>query len=184
MEPNNCSHPIPPWAYVGQEWFDSFICAIWRIHIGWRRIIGCLIFMGRFPRKSPKISGSFARNHLQLDLFRCAMTHSYLFHYLFICVTWLSHTCSITYSYVWPERKTLLVTWVISHIWMRHVTHALNHPREKHCSEYETCKTHEWVMSHMNESCHAFGWAMSDTWMRDVTRINESCHGHNRRAYE
>jgi len=33
---------------------------------GWRRPIGCLIFVGHFPRKIPIINGSFAGNHLQV----------------------------------------------------------------------------------------------------------------------
>jgi len=34
---------------------------------GWQRPIGCLIFIGHFPEKSPILSGSFAKHDLQLE---------------------------------------------------------------------------------------------------------------------
>jgi len=38
---------------------------------GWRRIIECLIFVGRFPQRNSIISGSFAKRDLQLKALLC-----------------------------------------------------------------------------------------------------------------
>jgi len=47
----------------------------------------------------------------------------------------------------------------------------------------ESCRTNEWVMSHMwmshdahmNESCRTYEWVMSHKWMSHVAHTNESC---------
>jgi len=36
------------------------------MNTGWLSVIGCLVFTGHFLQKSPTISGSFAKNDLQI----------------------------------------------------------------------------------------------------------------------
>ena len=43
----------------------------------------------------------------------CDMTHSYVRHDSFICVTWLIHVCDMTHSYVWHDSSfEMCVTWL------------------------------------------------------------------------
>ena len=66
--------------------------------------------------------------------------------------------------------------WVMSHMWISHVTHV-----------HESSRTCKWVMSHMwmshvthvNESSRTCEWVMSHVWMSHVAHINTSHLGIN-----
>jgi len=87
----------------------------------------------------------------------CDMTHSYMWHDSFICVTWLIHMCDMTHSYVWHD-SFICVTWLI-HAWkasfvcdMRHVTHLscvtcpipMWHDSLWHSVWHDSCDLHMW----------------------------------------
>ena len=80
--------------------------------------------------------------------------------------------------------------WVMSHIWMSHVTHM-----NESCHTYEWVMSHVWIshVTHMNESCHTvqigsqtpsdgyksrhtYEWVMWHVWMSHVTHMNKSQH--------
>jgi len=42
------------------------MCVSKNVSTGWRKILGCLIFIGYFSQKSPIVSGSLAENDLRL----------------------------------------------------------------------------------------------------------------------
>ena len=59
----------------------------------------------------------------------CDMTHSYVWHDAFMCVTWLIHMCGTTHSCVWHDS---FICWCLSvsyradifHVCVRHETHS------------------------------------------------------------
>jgi len=119
------------------------------------------------------------------------VTHSYVCHVTFPCVTWLIHTCDIPHPYVWLDsfiRVTCLMqtrqwkqgglVFAASHLWMSHTTHMIAscHTLNASCHTYEWVMSHIWMshVTHTNESCHTCEWAMSHIWMSHATHVDDS----------
>jgi len=87
----------------------------------------------------------------------------------FICVMRLN-------LYIYECRDSLLrVTWLVR---VRHASELSKALKGESCHTYEWVMSHVW-MSHVtriNESCHTYGWVMSHVLMSHVTRMDESCH--------
>jgi len=75
----------------------------------------------------------------------------------------MSHICEWVMSHVWMSHVTH-VNEVMSHMWMSHVTHM-----------DESC--HVWMSraTRVYESCHKDECVMSHIWMRRATRMKKSC---------
>jgi len=90
----------------------------------------------------------------------CRWHHSFLYvtwlihmrHDSFIYVTWLIHTWHDSYI---RDMTHLHVTWLI-HLWHVSVIHDKinSYPRHYPLLNVALLYIYEWVMSHMNESCH------------------------------
>jgi len=133
-------------------WHDSFICATWLVY--------------------SHLELSFLSTHAwhfhmceTWLIHTCDMTHSCVGHDSFMCVTWLIHMCDMTHSYVWHD-SFICAKWLIHGCDMTQVRHlqvALSfQPTLSLYSRHASCRTYEWVMSHVR--------------MSHVARTNESCH--------
>ena len=130
----------------------------------------------------------------------CDMTHSYVWHDSFVCVTWLIYTCGVTHSYVWHNSFTR-VTWLIhvcnmthSHVWhgsficMTWLIHLcdMTHSRVWHDSF-----THVTWLIHMCDMTDSYVWHDSFilvTWLispyiLEQSRLVQSKCANTYRAY-
>jgi len=91
------------------------------------------------------------------------MSHSYVWHVSFICVTCLIHMCDMSHSYVCH------VSFICGPGRDAH-THALHTQHTQH-----TQHTHTYLVK-TNESSYTYELFMPQVWVRHVTCMRESCH--------
>jgi len=99
------------------------------------------------------------------------MTHSYVWHDSFICVTWLIHMCDMTHSYVWHD-SFICVTH--SYVWLIHVCQV------QRAAALWTCHTNQWVMFVIQVPfLYSYGtWRVP--YERVMSHVNESCQSRGR----
>ena len=128
-------------------WRDSFICVTWLMHMCdathsyvWRDSFICVTWLTR-------LNYMFQATRLYVRHSFYSRRVIYVWRDSCICVRWL--VCRVTDAQYCQE----LYEWVMSHIWMSHVTHR---NESRHAYEGVMSQTHKIAKSSMNESCHAY----------------------------
>ena len=87
-------------------WHDFFMCVTWLIHMQDTVAHTC-----RFVDKSNGFMYSGSKGQVE-GIHMCDMTHSYVWHDFFVCVTLCIHMCDMTHPYVWHD-SFACATWRI-----------------------------------------------------------------------
>jgi len=163
-------------SHVTYEWVMSRMnesCHVWMSHVTYEWVMSrmnesCHILISHVPYawvvQKAKASWlcsmghvKYASNYVTYESVMSCMNES--------CSLWMSHftlAWFMSHRFFLQEAKASLLAAMI------YVTYASSHV------------TYEWVMSHMNESCHVRG--ISHIWMSDITygcvvsRTNDLCH--------
>jgi len=185
-------------------WHDLFICVTWLIHtcditqlcvwhdvfhtysdMGWLQLVGSIKLYVSFAKEPYKRDAMLQKRPIILSILLTVandMAHSYVWHHLFIRVTWLIHTCDMTlmtYSinlrkmihlYEWHD-FIIRVTWLLytsdmthSYVWHDSYKNIRATLMYTHDSTYSRLHKQEITRERerrMNESCHTHGWVVS-----------------------
>ena len=110
----------------------------------------------------------------------CDMIHAHVWHDSFICVTRLIHMCDMTHSYVWHDSLTCVI-WLIHMCDMTHscVWHDSFICVTRLIHMCDMTHSYVWKDTRMDESCHKYDRMIesvfSDAWMSHVTHMDKSC---------
>ena len=127
-----------------------------------------------------------------MSLYRYLYVYIYIYIHMYVCI-WMSiyrhsargeapYVCRALHLYIDLDVSCHTHEWVMSHIWMSHVTHTNTSchtdrfPRIAGGMRSGGNRAHA---THTNELCHAYEWVMSPTWLCYITHMNESCHTHS-----
>ena len=115
------------------------------------------------------------------DSFMCAtwlihvsdMTHSCERHDSFMCATWLIHECDISQG----RELVFKSLWVMSHIWMSHVTHVIVSDMTQSRVRHDSFMCATWLIyvCDMTHSCKRHDSFMCATWLIHVCDVTHSC---------